>query len=236
MIAIDPCRLEAAVISLCPEIENRVSAAKHVLDDRQLWWELSCCVMSSQVEYSLAVEVADAIFDSGLLLDCSLTDLEMTAELEQVLGRPFHAGDKERFYRFPRLRARQIAATHGAVISTYGSLEALISNFRDSFSARTWFVDNAPGLGPKQASMFLRNVGISYDLAILDRHVLYYMTTMGISDSSTKSIATLEEYCREEDALRQHAKKLGYPVGMLDWAIWIVMRVAGKQQMEFRFR
>ena len=134
------------------------------------------------------------------------------------------------------MRAHQIAGAHGVVISTYGSLEAMISNCKDSPMARAWLVDNVPGLGPKQASMFLRNTGISYDLAVLDRHVLHYMNALGISDKRTKSISALDEYCLEEDALRQHAEELGYSVGMLDWAIWIVMRVVKKQKLGVNFR
>ena len=232
MIAIDPVRLETAVASLCPEIEDRVAISSHEFDERRLWWELSCCVTSSQVEYSLAVQAANAIIEAGLLPNHGVSIPELTAELRLVLKRPLHLDGKVRFYRFPNLRSRQIAEIYETVTSTYGSLETLISSEGDPSSTRTWLVDNAPGLGPKQASMFLRNAGVSYNLAILDRHVLRYMATLGMSDKSTTSITVLDEYQRKEDMLRKHAEKLGHSVGLLDWAIWIVMRVARKQQLE----
>lgn len=111
------------------------------------------------------------------------------------------------------------------------SLSNLIDNFHDASQARAWFVAHAPGLGPKQASMFLRNVGMSYDLAILDRHVLDYMAAIGIYKGSKYSISTLSQYNVSEAALRDHSDSLDCPVGLLDWAIWIVMRIA-KQPLE----
>jgi len=77
--------------------------------------------------------------------------------------------------------------------------------------------------------MFLRNVGVSYDLAILDRHVLNYMAALGIYSGTGGSIASLAQYRRLEAVLRAHADHLACPVGLLDWAIWIVMRVANRK-------
>jgi len=73
--------------------------------------------------------------------------------------------------------------------------------------------------------MFLRNIGRSYDLAIIDRHVLRYMQATGlISDQVPPS--TLLQYEALEKRLTDQARIAGYPVGLLDWAIWIVMRAA----------
>ena len=106
----------------------------------------------------------------------------------------------------------------------------MINSFSNAAKGRDWLVNYAPGLGPKQASMFLRNVGISYELAILDRHVLNYMTALGIYSGKTLSISGLTQYRQYEIALREHARGLNCAVGMLDWAIWIVMRVANKNK------
>jgi N-glycosylase/DNA lyase len=91
---------------------------------------------------------------------------------------------------------------------------------------REWLVDNAPGIGPKQASMFVRNVGLSYELAILDRHVLNYMIALDITPTPIRQTSALRPYLKGETALRVHADHIGVSVGLLDWAIWIVMRVA----------
>ncbi|GLS17013.1 hypothetical protein GCM10007874_00280 [Labrys miyagiensis] len=95
---------------------------------------------------------------------------------------------------------------------------------------RDWLVEMAPGFGPKQASMFLRNTGVSYDLAILDRHVLDYMRLIGLRTAQSKPLTTMKRYRCDELSMCDHARALGFPVGILDWAIWIVMRVANKQE------
>ena len=91
---------------------------------------------------------------------------------------------------------------------------------------REWLVRHAPGLGPKQSSMFLRNAGLTLDLAVLDRHVVRYMEAIELLARGGHHTATLKDYRATESLLRGHADEFGYRVGLLDWAIWIVMRVA----------
>nr|WP_207768743.1 hypothetical protein [Pelagivirga sediminicola] len=115
--------------------------------------------------------------------------------------------------------------THKQIHKTRDSLSELLEEFTTAEDARKWLVDNAPGLGPKQASMFLRNVGLSYDLAILDRHVLEYMELLGLNSAHSRSVQSISGYVDTEVVLRAHARDSDCPVGILDWAIWIVMRV-----------
>jgi len=224
-----PKRLSDAVAAICPDIQDRVVRLSVPLDERKLWWELSSCILSSQVPYVLAVAATDAIDAEGLLLDsCHDTD-SLTARLVDVLRKPLSVEGRSRAYRFPVARAGHIAATRAAIVGKAHSLHALVDHFRDAGDARAWLVTHAPGIGPKQASMFLRNVGVSYDLAILDRHVLNYMAALGIYSGTGGSIASLAQYRRLEAVLRAHADHLACPVGLLDWAIWIVMRVANRK-------
>jgi N-glycosylase/DNA lyase len=83
--------------------------------------------------------------------------------------------------------------------------------------------------------MFLRNIGASYDLAIIDRHVIAYMGAIGLAPDVRACIGNLSGYGRHETLLQKHANGLGYPVGLLDWAIWIVMRVAGRVDAEAKY-
>ena len=73
--------------------------------------------------------------------------------------------------------------------------------------------------------MFLRNIYHSFDLAIIDRHVLDYMKVMDLYDDQNGSISSLRNYQKHEAVMSAHASEMGVKVGLLDWAIWIVMRV-----------
>lgn len=229
-----PRALRDAVAAICPDIESRVVArGGAVADERQLWWELSCCLLSSQVPFDLAAAAASRIDVAGTLRHAHPRDVgSVRSELLGLLTEPLPFGNGWRRYRFPVARAGQLAQAWSAVMESGWSLGQVVAGDGDAEAVRGWLVRNVPGLGPKQASMFLRNVGASYDLAVLDRHVLGYMAAVGIGQGAPKSIGTLRAYQRREAHLRDHARGFGYPVGLVDWAIWIVMRVAGGMTVE----
>lgn len=228
MTTYTPEALSRAVAAVCPDIRSRIETGS-VSDERHLWWELSCCILSSQVPYSLAMAAADAIDEQGYLYKDDHDVPGLANRLFDLLSTPLEMEGKKRNYRFPKARAGHLAATRAAVSQAGGSLKSLISGL-DANNARIWLVAHAPGVGPKQASMFLRNCGVTYDLAILDRHVLNYMSAQGIYSGGQSSISGLNQYGRHEKTLRDHAREMDCPVGLLDWAIWIVMRVANRKQ------
>jgi N-glycosylase/DNA lyase len=219
--------LSRAVAAVCPDIRLRIEEGV-VSDEHHLWWELSCCILSSQVPYPLAMAAADAIHSRGFLHKTEGNQEDLAERLFEVLTTPLDVEGKKRSYRFPKAKAGHLASTWAAVAGTGGSLKALIS--RDVNDVRAWLVAHACGIGPKQASMFLRNCGVTYDLAILDRHVLNYMSAQGIYSGAQTSISGLSQYGLHEQRLRDHAREMDCPVGLLDWAIWIVMRVANCKQ------
>lgn len=231
MISYSAKNLSKAVAAICPDIEARMVDVKP-LEEKYLWWELSCCILSSQVPYPLAMAAADAIDANGFLLGTNKNSDILLNQLTEILTTPLDVDGQRRLYRFPMVRARNLTIAHSVVALTGSSLLGLISSFDNVIDLRIWLVKNIPGLGPKQASMFLRNIGMSYDLAILDRHVLNYMSKLGIYSGANLSISGLKQYHQHEIALRKHAKKLDCKVGLLDWAIWIVMRVANRDIQE----
>jgi N-glycosylase/DNA lyase len=224
-----PKALSKAVAAICPDIQSNVSG-QLVSDERHKWWELSCCILSSQVPYSLAVAAADAIDREKLFYGNQTKHELVLSRLIEILSNPLVVEGKKRSYRFPIARANQLAKTYSTVLYHGASLTGLLNSFSNEIEARNWLVSNISGIGPKQASMFLRNIGVSFDLAILDRHVLSYMFSQGINSEKVTSISTLSKYTQFEAILQEHAEELDCPVGVLDWAIWIVMRVANQNQ------
>ena len=69
-------------------------------------------------------------------------------------------------YRFPFIRAKYIFEARKY---SKGFKERIQS--MNSIKAREWLVENIKGLGMKESSHFLRNVGRT-DLAILDKHII----------------------------------------------------------------
>jgi N-glycosylase/DNA lyase len=74
--------------------------------------------------------------------------------------------------------------------------------------------------------MFIRNIGKSYDLAILDTHVLKFMDIQNLLNIKTTRLGSVQAYERVEKIVVDYANRFGYPVGFLDWAIWATMKAA----------
>ena len=75
------------------------------------------------------------------------------------------------------------------------------------------------GYGLKEASHFLRNVGYSLDLAIVDRHILKNLADMGIIKVIPKVISR-KVYMNVEEKFAGLADALGLSVAQLDLLLW----------------
>jgi len=87
----------------------------------------------------------------------------------------------------------------------------------------------AVGIGPKQASLFLRNIGYAENLAILDTHILKYMKVVGLVPQILKTVSYSPKYEDIERILINYATKFKESLACLDTAIWIVMRSCWKE-------
>lgn len=85
---------------------------------------------------------------------------------------------------------------------------------------RLWLVDNIKGLGFKESSHFLRNVGYT-DYAILDRHILNIMKDNKMIKDKPKTL-TKNNYLLIEDELDALAKKLKFNHAKLDLYLWYI--------------
>jgi len=145
--------------------------------------------------------------------------------------RVFHVLSGQRYdlpyrgrYRFSKTRTGQLA--HAREVLAEVPLSAQLGRNGAARQLRQSLVADIPGLGPKQASMFLRNIGRSYDLAILDTHVLRFMDMQELLPLDQARIGTMAGYERAEQIVLDYANALGYPAGYLDWAIWATMKAA----------
>ena len=117
-------------------------------------------------------------------------------------------------HRFAKQRAEYIYNTRHIA----PSLKKTITDFHDPVKARIWLKNNIKGIGMKEASHFLRNVG-HLDLAILDRHVLNIMLENGMIKEIPKTISK-KSYLEMESHLFGLAERLDMEMGELDLYLW----------------
>jgi len=86
--------------------------------------------------------------------------------------------------------------------------------------AREWLVENVKGLGYKEASHFLRNVGFD-GLAILDRHIINLMFEHGMLKETPKSLRRLD-YLLIEQEFNKLAEHAGMTPAELDLNMWFL--------------
>jgi len=84
---------------------------------------------------------------------------------------------------------------------------------------RNWLAENVLGLGLKEASHFLRNIGKSQNsVAILDRHILKNIKSLKV----IKNIPNLNKknYLKIEKKFIVFSKQLNIPIDHLDLLFW----------------
>lgn len=188
------------------------------MTETQLLFELISCILGSQVYYESALAAAVKIRRVGLLK--SPMKHYSFSEFESSVFRVLTTS-----YRFASTKSNYIARTIWALYSNDGTLSDRLIKFNSAQDARFSIVQMATGIGPKQGSLFLRNVGYTDELAILDKHILQFMFMFGLLDHEHSSVSYFREYEKYEDKLRSYASSQGWSLGRLDYAIWIVMRV-----------
>src|SRR6478609_11303161 len=113
-------------------------------------------------------------------------------------------------HRFPAARPRYIVTTRNYLRANFDmALRRRLRSFSDPFERRDWLAQEkqVKGLGYKEASHFLRNIGVKGH-AILDKHVMRCLAEVGVVDS-VKPPATRKKYLEVEQQLIGFARDVG---------------------------
>jgi len=170
-------------------------------DEDKLFRELCFCILTANFRAEDGIRIQEAMSNGFLKLR-----EEELAERLRKLG-----------YRFPKTRARYIVEAR----RLHGKLGDILRRSMTVDEAREWFVENVKGLGYKEASHFLRNVGFR-DVAIIDRHVLRFLEDKKLIEGTPKSLNKVK-YMRLERLLLAMANRLNLSLGELDLYIWYKM-------------
>lgn len=219
-------RINNAIEVICKDIEQKETMHWKEASEERLLFELILAILGSQNRYEVALRFSEEIRDYKLLENNHSMKIELlTEKIQTILSMALEIEGTSIKYRFPNSKAKFIA--HNLLyLQLYGGLKSLLSQTEDIAQLRAFFVKEIKGIGPKQSSHFLRNVGYSNEVAVLDIHILRYMQIQGIIEETyIKAIGTLKEYEKLESLLIDFLRYMKYPIGLIDQAIWIVMRV-----------
>jgi N-glycosylase/DNA lyase len=180
-------------------VESRIKSFKEALSRpaEDVFREIVFCILAANFTASGSLRIVGELGDRLMSLGVE--------ELAEELRRLGH--------RFPEARARYIIEARMKLPMIF---EALRSG-RGEHELRDWLVENIRGLGMKEASHLLRNLGYQ-DVAIIDFHVLKVLKRYGVI-GEFKSL-TRRRYLEIENILRGLARRLGLSLAELDLYLW----------------
>ena len=172
--------------------------------DRSIFKELCFCILA-----------ANSSAEMGMRTLAAIEDIVMEADLDHLQSR------LSKGFRYWRVRPAYIIHTREYLKQEHGfKLQNLLQSFPDSNRRRAYFATNKniKGIGFKEASHFLRNIGY-HRYAILDKHILRSMAELGIIRLDRRPIRP-DRYCRIEDKMRSFADRIGIGMDELDLLLW----------------
>ena len=197
------------------DIEQRVAEFREVWDrgdEDELLCELMFCLLTPAARAHSAWEALQNLKHKGLILR------KMPAYDEGE--RRIRIADELRTVRFKNNKARNVMeAEKNFMVGGKASILPHLSRFHTHMEMREWLVATVRGMGYKEASHFLRNIGKGADIAILDRHILRCLNRLGIIDSVPEGLARMR-YIETEQRMRALALRLDIPLHHLDLLLW----------------
>jgi N-glycosylase/DNA lyase len=121
---------------------------------------------------------------------------------------------KDFYIRFHKTKAKHLLR----VKERFPVIQEQLTNGTSSPELRQWLVKNVKGMGWKEASHFLRNIG-HRELAILDRHILRNLLRLGVLRSLPKAL-TPKLYLSIEKKFKKFSHEVGIPMDELDLLFW----------------
>ena len=207
-----------ATIMRVEELKERYREMKDVIEKRleefdSLWKEgseeevfaeLVFCLLTPQSRAKLCWCAVEHLIEKGLLLNGGERDIE----------------DVLKGVRFRKNKARYIVEAR-KLFTRKGQLELkkFLSSFGDVKTLREWLVRNVKGMGYKEASHFLRNIGLGKDMAILDRHILKNLKAFGVINDIPRALSR-KKYLEIEEKMRKFSHEIRIPMSHLDLLFW----------------
>jgi N-glycosylase/DNA lyase len=206
---VDIERIRATHRARKKEIRKRLNEFREVWrkgSDARLWEELVFCIFTAGASARMGFRAVEAI--RPLLMEGKRED--MTQALQRAGA-----------HRFPVARPGYIVVTRSYLREHCDmALRQKLQSFPDPIERRDWLAQEKQikGLGYKESSHFLRNIGLS-GYAILDKHVMNCLMDLKVVETP-KPPGNRTRYLEIEERLRTFARDIGIDFDELDLVLW----------------
>lgn len=162
----------------------------------EIFKEMCFCLLTANYNAQKAIDIQKKVDNDFLNLN--------EPELANILKNYGH--------RFPNMRAKYIneARKHKNVLK---------QKIKQEKDFRKWLVDNVKGLGLKESSHFMRNIGFK-DVSIIDFHIIDLLVDNKIINKP--KTLTKKKYYEIENVLKKIAQKSQLNLAELDLYLWYI--------------
>jgi len=179
-------------VKVKPEVQSRLKEFFRPKTRTEIFRELCFCILTAGASAELGIKT----------MACLPDDVVTSGNQEKI-----HDCLKG-VYRFHNLRANYIALAK----DSFDKINL------DSPNIREELVKNIKGLGYKESSHFLRNIG-KKGYAILDKHVIKLLNDLEVIDNSAPP-KNPKQYLEIEEKMKIFAKEIEIDFDELDLVLW----------------
>ncbi|HJQ68922.1 MAG TPA: N-glycosylase/DNA lyase [Blastocatellia bacterium] len=189
------------------EIRSRLAEFEEVgrtASDEKLFEELVFCIYTAGASARMGLRSVEAV--RPVLINGTLRDIQRALDHK---------------HRWPEARGAYTYETREYLRERAGlRMRELLSSFETADERRDFFAANpgVRGLGYKEGSHFLRNVGFR-GYAILDKHILARLAEFGVIESP-KPPSTKKRYLDLEQKLKLFSERIDIDFDELDLLLW----------------
>ncbi len=189
------------------EIKSRLKEFEKIgknAGNEKLFEEMALCIFTAGASAKMGINAVNSIKD--ILAHGSLAELK-----KRLRG----------VYRFPNARAGYIIHTRNYLTREFDmNLRKLLLSFNNPIERRSFIAKNKDikGLGFKESSHFLRNIGFK-GYGILDKHIVNCMYELNLIKTN-KPPTNEKSYLELEDRLKEFSQKNNLDFDELDLLLW----------------
>ncbi|MFW6226111.1 MAG: N-glycosylase/DNA lyase [bacterium] len=207
--------LQKIYLDIRPEIEQRYETFKTIweLGDNEIFPELIFCFCTPQTNAKYGWNAVKSLLQLGYLKTPILDEEKTLNEISEILSQ---SG-----VRFKKNKSKYIVNAIKNFNSGNGFknfINNLISN-NNIIETRNWLAENMYGIGMKEASHFLRNIGLGDEISILDRHILRCLVEYKVINKTPKSMSK-KAYLNIEQQMKEFSKQINISMFELDFVFW----------------
>lgn len=211
--------LQTVYNNIQSEIEQKYETFAMIwgLGDSEIFPELVFCLCTPQTNAKHGWKAVQLLMQSGYLhkpINNVVDEQQRLIQIGDILSK---AG-----VRFKKNKAKYIVDAIKRFNSGFSFktlIQQKIKSSHDMIEVRNWLADNVYGIGMKEASHFLRNIGLGTEICILDRHILRNLNEFGVIEKIPQTVSK-KAYLNIEQEMIKFSKEVNIPVFALDFVFW----------------